>query len=97
MTEFSAPILAIVWFLIVLRTGDLMGIDWDVIRVTIGSAAIGTAIGLIALSILRYLHDDISNEGKRAVRRSLIALLIHPVPALVAIRSGSLLYSVGGR
>lgn len=73
-----------------------MGIDWEILRLTIGFAALGAALTFLLLTISRYLADDVPDQNRRTVRRSLLALLIHPVPTIVALKGGNIWYSVGG-
>jgi hypothetical protein len=73
-----------------------MKIDWYFIRFIIGYAALGASLACIGMSVLRYFHDQMSDEHRRIVRRSLIAFTIYPFPATLAIASASALYSIGG-
>ena len=73
-----------------------MGIDWDILRLTIGFAALGTALAFILLTVFRYFADDIPDQNRRTIRRSLFAILIHPIPTIVGFKAGTIWYAVGG-
>jgi hypothetical protein len=71
-------------------------IDWYFIRFIVGYAALGASLACFGMGVFRYFRDQISDQRRTTVRRSLIAFAVHPFPICLALASASALYSVGG-
>ena len=71
-------------------------IDWYFIRFIVGYAALGASLACFGMGVFRYFRDQMSDERRATVRRSLIALTVHPFPVCLALASASALYSIGG-